>query len=331
MRLVFVLVSCVWMLVVPWCAGKSSSPNTGLDVVSLGGRRYVRLPDVAQLAKADWRWIKRDQTVELAAAGDRFRFSANSALSEVNGVNVWLSYPAVVYRGRLYLSELDWQKMLRPLLLTPKATAAKKIKVITLDPGHGGKDTGNRERGKSEKEYTLLLAQELGAQLRAAGYTVKMTRWSDKFVALEDRAVATHRGNTDLFLSLHFNATASSRDKVCGSEVYCLTPVGAASTNARGVGAGSAASDGNRHDSENILLAYHIQKALLRTLGTNDRGVRRARFQVLREVQVPAALIEAGFLSHPVEGRKIFDPAYRRQMAKAIVQGVVAYQKATGR
>ena len=93
-----------------------------------------------------------------------------------------------------------------------------------------------------------------------------------------------------------------------------MTPVGAASTNARGEGANAGAFPGNRWDEQNMLLAYQIQKALLRQLGSEDRGVRRARFEVLREATMPAALIEAGFLSHPTEGKKIFTAEYRRQM-----------------
>ena len=69
---------------------------------------------------------------------------------------------------------------------------------------------------------------------------------------------------------------------------------------------------------------------MTRSLSASDRGLRRARFAVLRETTMPAALVEAGFLSHPTEGRKILDPTYRRQIAKAIVQGLKDYQKAVG-
>ena len=69
-----------------------------------------------------------------------------------------------------------------------------------------------------------------------------------------------------------------------------------------------------------------MQKSLLRVLGTEDRGVRRGRLAVLRDATMPAILIEAGFLSHPVEGQKIIGTAYRREIAEAIVDGVRAYQ-----
>jgi N-acetylmuramoyl-L-alanine amidase len=72
-----------------------------------------------------------------------------------------------------------------------------------------------------------------------------------------------------------------------------------------------------------------VQKALVRSLGAEDRSVRRARFAVLRDAAMPAILVEGGYMTHPTEGRKIFDPAYRRQMAAAIVKAIVNYQKLT--
>jgi N-acetylmuramoyl-L-alanine amidase len=75
-----------------------------------------------------------------------------------------------------------------------------------------------------------------------------------------------------------------------------------------------------------MLLAYQLQKRIARNLGMEDRGVRRARFAVLRPAVMPAVLIEGGFMSHPTEARKIYDAAHRRQMAQAIVDGIIAYR-----
>jgi N-acetylmuramoyl-L-alanine amidase len=95
------------------------------------------------------------------------------------------------------------------------------------------------------------------------------------------------------------------------------------------VGAGRGASAGNRVEDKSLLLAHQMQKSLVRNLGATDRSVRRARFQVLRETTMPAILIEGGYMSHPVEGKKIFSEDYRRQMAAAIVKGILNYQKLT--
>jgi len=99
------------------------------------------------------------------------------------------------------------------------------------------------------------------------------------------------------------------------------------STNARGEGAGAGAYPGNRFDSKNVLLAYQIQKAITEKTGAEDRGVRRARFAVLRGATMPAVLVEAGFMTNPSDAKRIYDPVQRRQVAQAIVDGVLAYQR----
>jgi N-acetylmuramoyl-L-alanine amidase len=76
-----------------------------------------------------------------------------------------------------------------------------------------------------------------------------------------------------------------------------------------------------------MLLAYHVQKNLLNNLNIEDRGVKRARYAVLRSAAMPAILIEGGFMSNKSEAKKIYDPIYRRQMAHAITEAVVSYKK----
>ena len=145
------------------------------------------------------------------------------------------------------------------------------------------------------------------------------------------RPELARRRGADLFISLHFNSADNSRNSVQGSEVYCLTPPGASSTNAQGEGGGGQWCAGNRHNSENLFLAYAVEKSLVRQLGVEDRGVRRARFAVLRDAAMPAVLIEAGFMSHPSEGQKIFTADYRRQIARAVTSAILEYQRATER
>jgi N-acetylmuramoyl-L-alanine amidase len=113
-------------------------------------------------------------------------------------------------------------------------------------------------------------------------------------------------------------------------EIFCCSPAGATSTNARGEG-DTRWVVGNRNDEKNMLLAYEMQRAYGKNLAVEDRGVKRARFQVLREATMPAILIEGGFMSHPSEGKKIYDPAYRKQMARAIVNGILGYKKVVTR
>jgi N-acetylmuramoyl-L-alanine amidase len=288
---------------------------------------YVRLSEWARWQGLDWRWLKRDESFQLTNRTTRLQFAVDSREARVNGVQVWLLYPLASRDGELYISQLDVDATLHPLLSPALNPPEKRIKTICLDPGHGGRDPGNRLPGRQEKDYTLRLAFELRDQLRQAGFKVVLTRSSDKAIERSDRPDLARRAGADMFVSLHFNATENGRAEARGSEVYCLTPAGAASTNARGEGAQTGAFAGNRTNGKNLLLAYQIQKSLVRTLQSEDRGVRRARFEVLREANMPAVLIEAGFLSHPEEGEKIFTAEYRRRMARAITEGIQSYKK----
>lgn len=289
---------------------------------------YVRLSEWARWQGLGWRWLKRDESFQLTNRTMRLQFAVDSREARVNGLQVWLLYPLASRDGVLYLSQLDADATFRPLLAPVRREPGKKINTICLDAGHGGKDPGNRLPGRQEKDYTLRLAFELRDQLKQAGIKVVLTRSSDKFIELADRPELARSAGADLFVSLHFNGTEGAREGARGSEVYCLTPAGAASTNARGEGARTGAFPGNRTNGKNLVLAYQIQKSLVGTLQSDDRGVRRARFEVLRGATMPAVLIEAGFLSHPEEGKKIFTVEYRRQMARAITAGIQTYKKA---
>jgi N-acetylmuramoyl-L-alanine amidase len=301
-----------------------AQPPGGLERVSLAGHDYVRLQDLAQAAKLQTRWVEPNKVVSLTGPSRSLEFTADAAVATVNGVNVWLSFPVIVRAGVPCVSYLDWQTTLRPLLAG--SASGSRLKLVVLDPGHGGKDTGNRCGSQNEKKYTLLLANEVRDQLKRAGIKAVLTRTSDTYVDLDERPAIARRLGADLFVSLHFNASEEDPRHVEGAETYCLTPVGASSTNSRGEGADSPASDGNQNNDRNLRLAYAIHRSLTQNLQVEDRGVRRARFAVLRDATMPAVLIEGGFMSHPQEGKKIFTAAYRHQLAQAIVSGILAYQ-----
>jgi len=291
----------------------------------------VRLRDWARANGFQTQWSERDEILQLSRDGTRLVFKANSREARINGVQVWLLKPFECRDGVGQLSQLDLNRTLEPLLHPPRNAGGWKIRRICLDPGHGGKDPGYRVGGHEEQRYTLALAYELKDQLTRAGFKVSLTRTSDAFVDLPARPAVARKAGADLFISLHFNATDGARGDARGTEVYCLTPTGASSTAAGSDGPTTGASTGNRNNGKNLLLAWQLQKSLVRGLGTEDRGVRRARFAVLRDATMPAVLIEAGFLSHPAEGKKILDAAYRREIAKAIAEGVLAYKRVVER
>jgi N-acetylmuramoyl-L-alanine amidase len=299
-----------------------------------GGRarpNYIQLGEWARANVFAVHWLERDKTIELTGHGSRLTFNvdprSDARKAQINGVQVWLAMPVLNQNGRVLISQIDLSETLGPVLAPPRSPRGIKIKTICIDPGHGGNDPGFQVGSNDEKKYTFLLAQEARTQLKAAGFNVVFTRNTDVKIPLEERPVIARKAGADLFVSLHFNATEQGRNDVKGTEIFCLTPAGAFSTNARGEG-DTRWVIGNRNDEKNMLLAYQMQKSYEKNLGVEDRGVKRARFQVLREATMPAILIEGGFMSHPAEGKKIYDPVYRKQMARAIVEGILAYQKA---
>lgn len=287
----------------------------------------VRVRDFARAHGFQVKWLEPDKRLQLVRSDLRLVLNANSREAVVNGTRVWLLKPFEYTSPAGYLSQLDVDHIVYPMLYPPRNAPGRKVRHICLDPGHGGKDPGYRVGAHEEQRYTLALAYELKSQLSQAGFKVSLTRTADEFVDLPERAAAARRTGADLFLSLHFNAAAENREEARGTEVYCLTPAGASSTAAGSDGPTSGALPGNKQDAKNFRLAFELQRALHGKLRAEDRGVRWARFAVLRDVTMPAALIEAGFLSHPEEGRLILDTAHRRRIAAAIVEGVQAYKR----
>jgi N-acetylmuramoyl-L-alanine amidase len=304
--------------------------------VFINGQNYVSLTDFARANNFHVTYLNRE--IILSNKNSRLVFDADSAQSQINGINVRLSFPVANAKGVALISQLDLDTAIKPLIF-PQKIFIKKITTICLDPGHGGKDSGNRVGfgffGHSEKTYTLALALELRDQLKKLGFNVILTRNGDNFVELPVRPAIANKIGADLFISLHFNATQTGKSEVQGPETYCITPIGATSSNAHGEAGEFSSSIGtgptiaNRSEQKSLLLAYQMQKSLVQSLRVEDRGVRRARFAVLRDAQMTAILIEGGYMTHPTESKKIYDSAYRKQMATAIVKGIVAYQKLT--
>ena len=312
-----------------FCLAFSARPAHAAFV---NGQNYVPLADWARGNGLNGYTRNRGLEIVLTNRTARLVFDVDSAQAQINGVNVRLSFPVANAKGVPLVAQLDLDKTIHPLLFPSRYVEPKKIRTICLDPGHGGKDSGNRVGEffwHNEKTYTLLLAFELRDQLKALGYNVVLTRNSDTFVDLPDRPALANRRGADLFVSLHFNAAQTGKDEVAGPETYCITPVGASSSNAQGEGGDDGATTANRFENKSLLLGYQMEKSLVQNLNANDRGVRRARFAVLRDAAMPAILIEGGYMTNPTEGKKIYDSVYRKQMAAAIVKGIMNYQKIT--
>jgi len=302
---------------------------TPVQAAYLNGQSYVPLADWARVNGLKCYWLERGDKIVATNRTTQLVFDKDSRMVGVNGINVALSFPVASDHGALLIAQLDINTAIRPLLFPARPADARRITTICLDPGHGGKDTGNHTFWHSEKTYTLALALELRDQLQKAGFNVILTRSKDAYVELPERPAMANRRGADLFVSLHFNATPTGKNEVEGPQTYCITPVGASSTDAQGEGANFGPTAANRVEQRSLLLAYQVQRSLVKNLGANDRGVRRARYWVLRDATMPAILIEGGYMTHPLESKKIYNAAYRHQMAQAVLKGILAYQKLT--
>lgn len=283
----------------------------------------IFLRDWAEKNGFTLRYDPKSLTVLLTNRWANIELLSDSRRAAINGITVWLSFPIRVYNGRLMIHQIDLHTLIEPILYPKRLPGERKIRSVAIDPGHGGKDPGYQIGNHQEKHYTLLLAHELQNQLERAGIKTMLTRRSDTYVERGERADQAHDARADLFVSLHYNTAADTSAR--GVETYAATPFGAEATNGGEIALRSY--PGNRYDAQSILLAYEVQRAITRGLDASDRGVRRAGFEVLRKAPMPSILIENGFMSNGGESKKIFDEEYRKEVARAIVDGILAYKR----
>ena len=299
-----------------------------LETVRLQNRSYIRIADWARLRGFKSFRPASSREVLLTNANTRITLRIDGSRIEFNNVGLWLSYPVLLSEGQVLVSEQDLRGVLDSLTHPRKLAPNRPIRTICLDAGHGGKEPGQKLGTRLEKTYTLALAMEVRARLVQQGFSVILTRRDDTYVDHPERTAIAKRAGADLFVSLHYNASADAGSDANGMEVYAMTPEGARSTNISADVGSLRAWAGNDFDAQNILLAHQIQGALLRRLpGSEDRGVRRARFLVLRLAEMPAVLIEGGFMSNASDARWIYSVTGRKKMAQAIVEGIVGYKK----
>ena len=191
-------------------------------------------------------------------------------------------------------------------------------KVVYLDAGHGGYDPGASYFGISEKSLTLAIQSRVKAKLEAEGYQVVTTRTSDTYVDLTDRSRAANASESDIFVSIHINASGSSATQ--GIETYYYQPYAEYPSR---INATYHANPTRLNMSDT--LANAIQSSLINATGAQNQGVKRQTFAVLRETTAPAVLLELGFLSNPQEAARLNTSAYQETLANAIVAGIKRY------
>ncbi len=224
------------------------------------------------------------------------------------------------------VSRTDVAKTIEPLVRPHRVPDVGKVQTVVLDPGHGGHDKGQVSRYGAEKDFALDVARKLRPILQAKGLRVVMTREGDYFVPLEVRAKIANSARNSIFVSIHFNAT-NDDPNATGFEIFSFTPRGAPSTSDGTVAASSVnMQPGSSADAQSLALSVCIYHSLLGQLREYDRGIKRARFAVLRLTKVPAVLIEGGFLTERGESKLISNKDWRAKLAGAIGIGIENYQ-----
>jgi N-acetylmuramoyl-L-alanine amidase len=173
-----------------------------------------------------------------------------------------------------------------------------RFRTVVLDAGHGGIDRGARGADGQTYEKTVALdtAKRIERGLKARGYRVIMTRRSDYFISLPARVQAATRQRNSVFVSIHYNWARNS---------------------------GASGTETFHYNSRSYPLAANLQREVNRVAPTPNRGVKRARFHVLRNNLRPAALVELGFMSNARELQLIKSSSYRQRLADAVVRGII--------
>ena len=276
---------------------------------------------VLQLAQRLGMAIEEDtpSLVMLSNAGHRVTLIPDPAgQAFLNGMRVGPEGGYVRVRGILFVPE-TLERDLRSALASPAAPRTQHARIIpkplpalprtrlarayriVVDPGHGGKDPGTISRaGLKEKNVTLPVAKDLARLLRQDGFEVTMTRQTDVFIELDERAAIANRFGADLFVSIH--ADACPDPFMRGFAVYtCQGP----SSGSRGVAAAVAES--------------------MRGTEGEGLGMRQANYRVLVVTQCPAILVELGYLSNGSDAEMLAESPAQAQLARSIADGIGEY------
>lgn len=210
----------------------------------------------------------------------------------------------------------------------PRATISPDaLPTIVLDPGHGGADEGTKFFHLAEKDMTLDLALRLEKVLRSFNLPVVLTRRVDRYVPLAERVYIANKIDNSVFISLHFNQSSSGA--VNGVETYFADEKLPPSQDWTWVGFFHHADNQGLDNGET--LAGFIQASLVSRMDETNRGIKSKALYVVRHTRAPAALVEAGFISNPMENQLLQEQDYRDRLANSIAEGLMNYVRSTRR
>lgn len=314
-----------WVALILIWLGSTVLAETVWNVSRVDGRRHVPIEDVASFYRLN-RLTADSRSFKLTDGQREIRGRTGTREVYINNVKFVLCFPIRRVGDKTLISAMDVTKIIEPVMRPQKIKNAEPLRTVILDPGHGGHDSGATSKYGREKDFALDVALRARQLLQINGYKVHMTRMKDVFVPLEKRAAMANRYPAAIFVSIHFNKSTTGGGT--GIETFALAPRGVPSMDKEQVSFSDLrAHPGNSRDPENVALATVMHSSMLRNLEMPDRGVKRARFVVIRDVTIPGVLLEGGFVNHHYDGSKIATEAYRHKLAVAVAEGVQNYQR----
>ena len=296
-------------------------------VIKINGHDYLSVDNISKFYGLPAEVIPSGAKIQSETANHPLEFVSGSREAMINGARSWLCFPVIEQDGKSLVSRTDLAKTIEPLVRPHRVADVGKVQTVVLDPGHGGHDKGQLSRYGAEKDFALDVARKLRPILQAKGFRVIMTREGDYFVPLEVRAKIANSARNSIFVSIHFNAT-NDDPNATGFEIFSFTPRGAPSTSDGNVTSRSFnMQPGSSVDAQSMALSACIYHSVLGQLREYDRGIKRARFAVLRLTTVPAVLLECGFLTERGESKLISNKDWRAKLAGAIGVGIENYQE----
>jgi len=296
------------------------------QIIKVSGHDYLSVDNISRFYGLPAGIIAAGDKAQFETVKNPLEFVSGSRETMINGVRSWLCFPVIEQDGKFLVSRTDVAKTIEPLVRPHRVPNVGNIQTVVLDPGHGGSDKGQVSRHGCEKDFALDVARKVRPLLQAKGARVIMTREGDYFVPLEVRAKIANAARNAIFVSIHFNAS-NDDPNATGFEIFSFTPRGAPSTSDSAVAASSLnMQPGSEVDSQSLALSACIYHSLLGHIPDYDRGIKRARFAVLRLTKVPAVLIEGGFLTERGESKLIANKDWRAKLAGAISVGIENYR-----
>src|SRR5881394_1612196 len=296
------------------------------QIIKVGGHDYLTVENISRFYGLPAGVVARGEKMRFETVKNPLEFVSGSREAMINGARSWLCFPLIEQDGKYLVSRTDVAKTIEPLVRPHRVSNVGSVQTIVLDPGHGGYDKGQVSRYGNEKDFALDVARKLRPLLQAKGLRVIMTREGDYFVPLEVRAKIANAARNSIFVSIHFNAT-NDDPNATGFEIFSFTPRGAPSTSDTALTSSSFNTQpGSGVDAQSMALSACIYHSLIGHIPEYDRGIKRARFAVLRLTKVPAVLIEGGFLTERGECKLIANKDWRGKLAGAIGMGIENYR-----